>query len=73
MAYALGEHQRAIDLFLEVIRYDPYVIAAWNTLATVYGEMGNVEGSRSMRFFAAHVEDEAEIWRQLAAEFKYVM
>jgi general transcription factor 3C polypeptide 3 (transcription factor C subunit 4) len=70
MAYARGDTQLTVDLFLEVIRHDPYVIAAWNTLASVYDEDGNEEGARQMRFFAAHVEDEADTWKELAMEFR---
>ncbi|ORX38805.1 hypothetical protein BD324DRAFT_655212, partial [Kockovaella imperatae] len=70
MAYVQGESQHAIDLFFEAIRYDPYVISAWTTLAAIYSEIGNVEAARSMRFFAAHVEDDAGTWRELAQEFK---
>ena len=70
MAYATGDIPQTIALFKEVIRHDPYVIAAWNTLGSVYEEQGNEEGARQMRFFAAHVEDEAETWKELATEFR---
>ena len=70
MAYARGEIQRTIDLFLEVIRHDPYVISAWNTLASLYEDTGNEEGARQMRFFAAHVEDDVETWKELSLEFR---
>ena len=70
MAYAQGELEKTIELFLEVIRHDPYVIAAWNTLATVYEEMDNEEGARQMRFFAAHIDDDAATWRELASDFR---
>lgn len=70
VAYAQGELDQTVKLFLEVIRHDPYVIGAWNTLASVYEEQGNEEGARQMRFCAAHVEDEADTWRDLGRQFR---
>jgi tetratricopeptide (TPR) repeat protein len=72
MAYAQGDTKQTITLYAEVIRHDPYVIAAWNTLASVYEEEGNEEGARQMRFFAAHVEDEGDTWKDLARQFRQV-
>ncbi|EIW71252.1 hypothetical protein TREMEDRAFT_27203, partial [Tremella mesenterica DSM 1558] len=70
IAYIDGRHDDAIRLFLEVIRHDPHVFSAWTSLASCYDELGDEEAARQMRFFAAHVENEAETWRELAAQFK---
>ena len=73
MHFIQGSHREAITAFLEVIRQDPYVYSAWTTLASCYEDMGNVEGARQMRFFAAHVENDGETWKDLAGEFRWVM
>ena len=70
MAYTNGDTEQTIKLYAEVIRHDPYVIGAWNTLASVYEEEGNEEGARQMRFFAAHVDDEGDTWKSLARQFR---
>ncbi|WOO80159.1 Transcription factor tau subunit sfc4 [Vanrija pseudolonga] len=70
MAYILAQRAEAVDLFLEVIRHDSQVQAAWTTLASIYEEMGEHEMSRQMRFCAAHIEEDIGLWRELAEEFK---
>lgn len=65
--------QAAVNLYLEVIRLDPYVFAAWNSLASCYDELGNPEAARQMRFCGAHVGNDADAWRELAAEFRWVI
>ncbi len=72
MSYIQGSHQEAITALLEVIRLDPYVYSAWTTLASCYEETGNREAARQMRFFAAHVDNDGEIWKELAGEFRWV-
>ena len=70
MAFIDGETKQAIQLFLEVIRRDPYQLPAWTSLASCYSELGNQEASRQMRFFAAHVDNEVDPWKELAQEYK---
>ncbi|KAK8847416.1 hypothetical protein IAR55_005274 [Kwoniella newhampshirensis] len=70
MAYIQSEHETAIDLFLEVIRHDPYVLAAWTSLASCYEENGDGEKARQMKFLGAHIENEIETWRELAMDFR---
>lgn len=62
--------QAAVNLYLEVIRLDPYVVAAWNSLASCYDELGNGEAARQMRFCGAHVGNDADVWRELAWEYR---
>ncbi|WVN89418.1 uncharacterized protein L203_104641 [Cryptococcus depauperatus CBS 7841] len=70
MAYLMEQHEEAIKHYLEVIRLDPYVPAAWKTLSSCYREMGNEEAARQMRFLGAHLDDESETWRDLAQDFR---
>ncbi|WWD21507.1 hypothetical protein CI109_105993 [Kwoniella shandongensis] len=70
MAYIQADYETAIDLFLEVIRQDPYVLASWTTLASCYAENGDIEKARQMKFLGAHIENEQETWRELAMEFR---
>lgn len=70
LAYITQDHNEAVNLFLEVIRHDPQVQAAWSTLASVYEEMGNVEMARQMKFCGAHVEEDIGTWRELADQFR---
>lgn len=70
MAYVQGDTAQTITLFTEVIRHDPYVISAWNTLSTVLDQEGDEDGARTMKFFAAHVDDEADTWKDLAKAFR---
>ncbi len=72
MSYIQGSHQEAITALLEIIRLDPYVQSAWTTLASCYEEMENREAARQMRFFGAHVDNDEETWKELAAEYKWV-
>ncbi|OCF32590.1 hypothetical protein I317_00359 [Kwoniella heveanensis CBS 569] len=70
MAYIQADHEKAVELFLEVLRQDPYVLSAWTTLASCYSEQGDDEKARQMRFLAAHIDNEWREWLELAHEFK---
>lgn len=70
MAYITQDHPEAIKLFLEVIRLDNQVQAAWTTLVSVYEEMGDIEMSRQMKFCSAHIEEDCVTWAELAEQFK---
>lgn len=70
MAYITQDHPEAIKLFLEVIRLDNQVQAAWTTLASVYEEMGDTIMARQMKFCSAHIEEDAAAWAELAEQFK---
>jgi general transcription factor 3C polypeptide 3 (transcription factor C subunit 4) len=69
-AYAANDTAQTITLFTEIIRHDPYVISAWNTLASVLEEEGKTDEAWHLRFCAAHVEDEADTWKELARDFR---
>ena len=71
ISYIQGTHQDAIATLLEVIRLDPYVSSAWATLASCYEETGNRDAARQMRFFAAHVDNDGDNWKEMAAQFRY--
>lgn len=58
--------------FLEVIRHDPYIQGAWTSLATLYEEDNQLELARQMRFCGLHIEGDAEEWKQVGMEFRYV-
>lgn len=71
-AYLVEDYDKAISSFLEVIRLDPYVPAAWVTLSSCYKELGDEEKARQMRFLGAHVDDEeifGENWRKNSGEY----
>ncbi|WWC67957.1 uncharacterized protein I206_101876 [Kwoniella pini CBS 10737] len=64
------QYQEAIELYLEVLRHDPYMSAAWASLATCYDDTGDREKARQMRFLGAHIDNDESAWRELAYEFK---
>ncbi|WRT64759.1 uncharacterized protein IL334_001693 [Kwoniella shivajii] len=66
----LAQTEEAIEIYLEVIRHDPYISAAWASLATCYDDIGDAEKARQMRFLGAHVDNDEETWRSLAYDFK---
>ncbi|GMK54381.1 hypothetical protein CspeluHIS016_0109670 [Cutaneotrichosporon spelunceum] len=70
MAYISQNHTEATNLFLEVIRHDNMVQAAWTTLASLFEEMGDVDSARQMKFCAAHIEEDAGTWSELAQQFR---
>jgi hypothetical protein len=73
MNFIQGQTGPAKEGFLEVIRQDPYVHSAWVALASCYDMEGDVETARQMRFFGAHIEGDADAWKELAKEFRWVM
>ncbi|OCF58798.1 hypothetical protein L486_03288 [Kwoniella mangroviensis CBS 10435] len=64
------EFHEAIEIYLEVIRHDPYISAAWASLATCYEDLGDPEKARQMRFLGAHIDNDEETWKELAYQFK---
>ncbi|WWC86899.1 uncharacterized protein L201_001778 [Kwoniella dendrophila CBS 6074] len=64
------EFHEAIEIYLEVIRHDPYISAAWASLASCYIDLGDVEKARQMRFLGAHIDNDEETWKELAYQFK---
>jgi general transcription factor 3C polypeptide 3 (transcription factor C subunit 4) len=72
MNFIQGQTGPAKEGFLEVIRQDPYVHSAWVALASCYDMEGDVETARQMRFFGAHIEGDADAWKELAKEFRWV-
>ncbi|WVQ83249.1 hypothetical protein IAT38_005388 [Cryptococcus sp. DSM 104549] len=67
--YLDGQTHKAIDQFLEVLRLDQYVSSAWTSLASCYRELDDYDKARQFKFLGAHVENEEDTWRELAAEF----
>ncbi len=70
LAFIQQKHEEAVDILREVIRIDPHVRSAWTTLASCYEDLGDRDSGRQMRFFAAHLDEELETWKELAQEFK---
>nr|XP_018265461.1 uncharacterized protein I303_01827 [Kwoniella dejecticola CBS 10117]OBR87619.1 hypothetical protein I303_01827 [Kwoniella dejecticola CBS 10117] len=64
------QYSEAIELYLEVLRHDPYMSAAWASLATCYDDTGDREKARQMRFLGAHIDNDESAWRDLAYQFK---
>ena len=71
MAYIDGNHPQAIECYLDIIRRDPYVLTAWTSLGSCYDERGDSEAARQMRFYGAHLENEADTWKELANEYRW--
>lgn len=70
--YITAGPQEAIEIFLEVIRNDPELHAAWTSLASCYEELGKDDMARQIRMIAAHVDSDENKWKSLAGEFKWV-
>lgn len=67
MHYIMQEHNEAMSILQEVIRIEPAVSAAWNTLAAIHGEAGNHEKALQVSIIAAHLSGRApELWKELA-------
>lgn len=65
-----GDLNGAIPDFLEVIRLDSHVLAAWTALASCYDQLGRDEEALQIKFCAAHLENDPTAWRDLADRFK---
>ena len=70
MAYMNGDYARATERFLEVIKNDQTVMAAWTSLASCAEELGRLEDARTYRFGALHLEGEVDEWRDLAISYR---
>ena len=70
MAYMAGDHAKATERFLEVIKNDQFIAAAWTSLASCAEEMGDMENARFYRFGGLHLEGEVDDWRELAVSFR---
>ncbi|CDR99742.1 related to transcription factor TFIIIC subunit [Sporisorium scitamineum] len=67
LAYVENRLYDAISKLEEVIRIEPNVMAAWNTLGLIYAEVGEEEKSIQCRIIGAHLQSGAsEEWKSLA-------
>lgn len=67
LAYVEQRLYDAIPKLEEVIRIEPNVKAAWNTLGLIYEEVGEEEKSIQCRIIGAHLQSGAsEEWKSLA-------
>lgn len=70
LAYIQSNFQEAIPLLLEVVRIDNKVHSAYMTLATCHRMLGNEELSLQADLVAAHLDGDAETWKDLALRSK---
>lgn len=67
LAYVENRLREAIPKLEEVIRIEPNVMAAWNTLGLIYDELGEEEKSIQCRIIGAHLQSGAsQEWKSLA-------
>ncbi|GAC95566.1 hypothetical protein PHSY_003142 [Pseudozyma hubeiensis SY62] len=67
LAYVENRVHDAIPKLEEVIRIEPNVKAAWNTLGLIYEEIGEEEKSIQCRIIGAHLQSGAsQEWKSLA-------
>ena len=67
LAYVENRLRDAIPKLEEVIRIEPNVMAAWNTLGLIYDELGEEEKSIQCRIIGAHLQPGAvQEWKSLA-------
>ncbi|SPO20909.1 related to transcription factor TFIIIC subunit [Ustilago trichophora] len=67
LAYVENRLRDAIPKLEEVIRIEPNVKAAWNTLGLIYDELGEEEKSIQCRIIGAHLQSGAtQEWKSLA-------
>ncbi|SNX81647.1 related to transcription factor TFIIIC subunit [Melanopsichium pennsylvanicum] len=67
LAYVENRLRDAIPKLEEVIRIEPNVKAAWNTLGLIYSELGEEEKSIQCRIIGAHLQSGASHeWKSLA-------
>ncbi|GAC73563.1 RNA polymerase III transcription factor TFIIIC [Moesziomyces antarcticus T-34] len=67
LAYVENRLHDAIPKLEEVIRIEPSVMAAWNTLGLIYEELGEEEKSIQSRIIGAHLQPRANAeWKTLA-------
>jgi general transcription factor 3C polypeptide 3 (transcription factor C subunit 4) len=67
-AFLAGDYPLALDLVSEIIRINAETHQAWTTLASIFGEMGEVDKKLSAMVYAAHLRPmDVPGWLQCAA------
>ncbi|KAG9007114.1 transcription factor TFIIIC subunit tfc4 [Tulasnella sp. 427] len=64
-AYINRDLDKAMEICQEVIRIEPSAYSAWNTLALVHEDRENFEAALKLKIMAAHLQGDAELWREL--------
>lgn len=73
-AYVEHNLDEAIVLLTEIVRIEPTIRSTWFTLATISSEMGNIEKSIQFKIVGAHLTpDAADLWKDLAAQSRYIL
>ncbi|CEG70320.1 hypothetical protein RMATCC62417_06239 [Rhizopus microsporus] len=63
--YIGKDYGNAIAMLQEVITDHPEAYPAWNTLGLVHEELGNTAKSLQLRMVAAHMCNDASLWKEL--------
>ncbi|KAI8981952.1 hypothetical protein BDF20DRAFT_834618 [Mycotypha africana] len=64
--YIARDYGNAIDKLQAIIQENPNAHPAWNTLGLVHEELGNTAKALQFRMFAAHLCNDAGLWKELA-------
>lgn len=64
-AYVDRNWSRAIQLCQDVIQIEPAAHTAWNTLALVHEDLGDIDTSLKLKIMAAHLQGDSDLWREL--------
>ncbi|KAG8960659.1 transcription factor TFIIIC subunit tfc4 [Tulasnella sp. 419] len=67
-AFVNQDLAKTMEICQEVIRIEPAAYAAWNTLALVHEEQGQPESALKLKIMAAHLQGDAELWRDLGRQ-----
>lgn len=71
--YAQQNLEGAVPFLQEVVRIDPGTFHAWNLLATIHEELGEVQKANSFKLVGLHlvsVKSAAKMWHELGTASK---
>ncbi len=66
----MEDKPKAIAIMHEVIRIDATVVGAWNLLALIHSDMGNLTKALGLEMMAAHLKQDSDTWKVLAEKSK---
>jgi general transcription factor 3C polypeptide 3 (transcription factor C subunit 4) len=71
-AFVDGDLPKTTDICQQVISIEPAAYAAWNTLSLVHEELGDPDTALKLKIMAAHLQGDADLWRELGRASRYV-
>lgn len=71
-AFVDGDLNKTMLICQQVISIEPAAHAAWNTLSLVHEELNDPETALKLKIMAAHLQGDADLWRELGRASRYV-